>query len=98
MKLSLRPFAALALVACVGLVAGCSSNNKGKIEGKWKLVSYPGMEDFEKISKETGLIMYFEFEPNGTFALGFDCENKFILDAIKAKTGGTRFTGKYKLL
>ena len=98
MMVSLRRFAPVLLLACVGLIAGCGSNNKGKIEGKWKLESYPGMEDFEKVSKETGMILYFEFEPNGTFALGFDSENKQILDLIKAKTGSTRFTAKYKLL
>src|SRR4051812_34659641 len=98
MPFTLRRIAPVLLAVGLILVVGCGSNNKGKIVGKWKLVSYPGMEDFEKASKDTGLIMYFEFEPNGTFALGFDAENKNILDLIKAKTGGTRFTAKYKLL
>src|SRR5262245_31017302 len=93
-----RSCAVVLLGLLVLSATGCSSNNKGKIEGKWKLVTYQGMEDFNKVSKETGLVMYFEFEANGTFALGFDAEDNAFLEAIKAKSGGTRFTAKYRLL
>jgi hypothetical protein len=98
MRFASRNIAFILMIALALTATGCASNNKGKIEGKWQLTSFPGMEEFEKVSQATGLIMYFEFEPNGVFALGFECENKAILDAIKAKAGATRFTAKYKLL
>ena len=38
MPLTFRRIAPVLLVACLGLIAGCgSSNNKGKIVGKWKI-------------------------------------------------------------
>jgi hypothetical protein len=57
--------AALALVVVLG--AGCGSSNKGKIEGRWKLVSLPNQS---KPPEDRKVYTYFEFKPDGAFEVG----------------------------
>jgi len=92
MALAPRRLAFLAL-AGLALAAGCSSNNKGKIEGKWKVVALPekaeakAKEDFEQMAK-LGTFAYFEFKADGDVAFG------------SGKAGETQelgSVGKYKL-
>lgn len=68
MSLFLRRFAPVLFVACAALfLTGCSSNNKGKIVGKWKSTNLPDTagKDKEtlKLAEEVALI--FEFTEGG---------------------------------
>src|SRR5689334_6880343 len=104
MRFSVRRIAPVLLVACVGLVAGCGSNNKGKIEGKWKVVSFPekgGKSTIEDMSKQ-GMYLYLEFKPDGAMTLALGAEKPEMLELIKgfakAKNQQISWDMKYKLL
>lgn len=75
MSLSPRRFAPLLLLAGVALVAGCGSNNKGKIIGRWQIVSTPGNNDVLKQLEGFGGYAYFDFNDDGTFATGIAKKN-----------------------
>jgi hypothetical protein len=98
----------LAFVAVLGLAlfaSGCGvpSNNKGKIEGKWKVVSFPdklSAEDkagFDQMAQE-GVYFFMEFTSEGVVTVGFDGPQK-LLDSMKAFTHDKQITweAKYKL-
>ena len=92
--LRVRTSALAALALAAALLVGCESNNKGKIEGKWKVVSGTGSSsgEYEKNAKE-GVFLYFEFRPDGTFALGQWIE----MGEEKKGIGKEVLTAKYKL-
>jgi hypothetical protein len=86
------------------LCTACSSNNKGKIEGKWKLVSTSSSsKDAAEKDKEAlqkmGIFLYFEFQPGGVLGFGLDSEKPETIDALKALSPNqkTSFSGKYVL-
>lgn len=98
-----RRNAAFALFACLALTAaGCGSNNKDKIVGKWKLVSAPGMKADElKMMDALKAYLFFEFKPDGTLAVGAEFGDPAMKEAMaKANEKGekTVMNGQYKLL
>ena len=104
MRPSSRPLA-IALLAAFALTSlGCESNNKGKIEGKWKLVSIPdnvkqGKDEMTEMAK-AGVYVYMEFKPDGMAVFGVGADKQETLDFIKAAAPGqkTAWDLKYKLL
>lgn len=99
-----RRYVAVALFACLALAtAGCGSNNTGKIVGKWKLASAPGMkaEDL-KMMETLKAFLYFEFKPDGNMAVGVEFGDPAMkeLMAKGGENGGekTVMNGQYKLL
>jgi hypothetical protein len=97
-----RKLAVVALAGLALLAVGCSSNNKGKIEGKWKFVSLPekaadkgGLAELTK----AGFYIYIEFQADGgaTFGIGSD---KKEADRNKEEEANqqTAWKLKYKLL
>lgn len=94
----------VALAAVALFAAGCSSNNKGKIEGKWRITAPPDKDASAKqgfdMMAAAGIYMYMEFKPDGTFYLGFDSDKPGALDLIKGNLPGgkTAFPAKYKLM
>ncbi|QJW99651.1 hypothetical protein [Frigoriglobus tundricola] len=104
MSYSLRRFAPVVVLACVGLTAGCESNNKGKIEGKWKMVSLPekvtkdkgGIDDLAKL----GMYVYWEFKPDGVLTFGVGADRPETLELVKKGAPNQKFVwdAKYKLL
>jgi hypothetical protein len=98
-----RKFALVALFA-LALAAGCGSNNKGKIEGKWKIVSLPekvqnGKNEMAEMAK-MGVYVYMEFRADGTMAFGVGADKQEMLDMVKMAAPNQKITwdGKYKLL
>jgi len=85
--------------------AGCNSNNKGKIEGKWKLADMPGKTDAKtkdelaEMAKQ-GVFMYVEFRPDGTVTIGIGADKPEVLEFIKALAPNKQIAwdAKYKLL
>lgn len=65
MPLGLRCLVSVAGFAL--LAAGCAgeSNNRGKIEGKWKMISGPPAADLRHL-EAVGATPYMEFRPDGT--------------------------------
>jgi hypothetical protein len=87
-------FASLALVA-----AGCSSNNKGKIEGKWKFVSIPGMDEgMLKTLEAQKIFLYMEFTPSGEARMGAAANDPELQKKIDTAGEKTSLSFKYKLL
>ncbi|WP_439629672.1 hypothetical protein [Gemmata sp.] len=102
MLLAPRTLAA-ALFACLALAtAGCGSNNSGKITGKWKLVSAPGLKAEElKMMEALKAFLFFEFKADGNMAVGVEFGDPAMKEAMaKANDKGekTVMTGQYKLL
>ena len=105
MLFSVRRVAPVVLVVCLGLVAGCGSNNKGKIEGKWKMVSPPDKGDAKAKADmakmgEMGMYLFMEFKPDGVFVIGLGADTEEKLNFFKAFAPGGKLTwdAKYKLL
>ncbi|MBN9119993.1 MAG: hypothetical protein J0I06_12660 [Planctomycetes bacterium] len=97
---------AFVLLAALAITAtGCGSNNKGKIEGKWKVVSFPektsekNKNDVAEMGK-LGIYVYMEFKPEGAFVFGVGAEKQEMLDMMKALAPNQKTTwdAKYKLL
>jgi hypothetical protein len=98
---------ALGLIAVCGLAlacTACSSNNTGKIEGKWKLVSAPskdskGKDEFDAMNK-MGVYLYFEFKSDQSLVIGIGADDPKMLDLIKSTVPGQKVTwmAKYKLM
>jgi hypothetical protein len=88
------------VVVCLSLSAlGCGSNNKGKIEGKWKIVSATGQEQEMKQLAEMNGYMYMEFKADGVLAIGFEMTDPAMKKMIEAAAPGkTSFALKYRLL
>ena len=96
MRFSARPFALIALCGIALACTACGSRNKGKIEGKWKLVSAPGTDE-KKFAEadQLGMYMYFEFTPDGSVNLGLGSTKA---DEKNGQAGLVMGAGKYKLL
>jgi hypothetical protein len=67
MPFSFRRFAPVLFVLCAGLLsAGCGSNNKGKIVGKWKATNLPGSDkDKEALKMAQDVALVLEFTADG---------------------------------
>lgn len=98
----------IAFVLMIGLAfsaTGCGSNNKGKIEGKWKLIESPAETNaktksgLERMAKQ-GVYMYLEFKPDGGLTIGIGADKPEVLEIIKAMAPNKQITwdAKYKLL
>ena len=98
---------ALALAGLALTVTGCSSNNTGKIIGKWKISAPPEKdpktkEEFEAMGK-MGLFVFIEFKADNALLLGLGSDKPETLDMLKAlapkgKEPKTSWEAKYKLL
>jgi hypothetical protein len=105
MRLTFRRTAVLALAGLTLAVAGCGSNNTGKIEGKWKVTDLgsgataKSKEEYAQMSK-MGLHLVMEFKPDGMLTLGVGADKPETLDFVKMLAGGkpTSWDAKYKLL
>jgi hypothetical protein len=94
----LRAARLVVVVALAGLavtLTGCSSSNKGKIEGKWKVVSGPGLDAQIKEMEQLKAYMYFDFRGDGSLTIGAESSDPAIQE-LAAKNGKT-VTCKYKL-
>jgi hypothetical protein len=101
MRLSARPLVMIAVCGLAMLCTACgASNNKGKIEGKWKMVSGPGFDEQAKMFEMLKAYFYFDFKPEGTLALGLEMSDPEMKKMFEGKVGAekTSFTCKYKLL
>ncbi len=98
----LRLPAVVAVCGLALLLSGCGSNNKGKIEGKWKMISSSQKNaDFDQL-QAVGVTMAFDFKADGTFAVEFvplDDKPESKMAAQIAGTGlaGKEVSGKYTL-
>jgi hypothetical protein len=91
MTFASRGFALIVLAGLALAAAGCGSNNKGKIVGKWKATTLPGMsEDDKKAIKligEDNFALILEFteagKMTGTANITFlgKTENKEVISA-----------------
>ena len=100
MSLTLRRFAPVLFIACAALLtAGCGSNNKGKIVGKWKISDFGGDKVDDKM-KELGdkISIYMEFRADETGGFGVDVNDPVLKKAFEANKDKTTFSFKYKLL
>jgi hypothetical protein len=96
MRFSARPFALIAVCGLVLACTACGSRNKGKIEGKWKLVSAPGVDEKQVAeADQRGMYMYFEFKPDGSVNVGLGSTKA---DEKNGEAGLAMEAGKYKLL
>ena len=82
------------------LLAGCSSNNKGKIEGKWKVVSMPKTDaDLEKVLA-MGVAMVVEFRADNTLHFSFVAEKpeaEAMAKLLTSQPGAQKMSGQYSL-
>jgi len=105
MRPFVRPLALFVVGAVALLCTACgSSNNKGKIVGKWKINELPhkdneAKEDFEGLSK-LGIYVYFDFRADNTLEMGVGADKPETLEFVKAMSKGQalQWTAKYKLL
>jgi hypothetical protein len=87
----------LFFVCCLALLCNaCSSNNKGKIEGKWKIVSGPGFD--ANTAKQLDIIkmyVYIEFKSDNTLTIGADTTDqnfkKQVAEAAKSFSKGCKY-------
>jgi hypothetical protein len=105
MRRAPRPTALLVVAGLALTAAGCGSNNKGKIEGTWKVTELPASsagkskDEFAQMSK-MGMYMQMEFKPDGMLTIGLGADKPETLDLVKLLTQGKPTSGdaKYKLL
>lgn len=97
MRLAPRTFAYVALAGLAVIATGCSSNNKGKIEGKWKVVSGPGFEPTFKLLESIKAAWIIEFKPDGTLVSAYEASDPGTKDAIAKQAETAAKTGKYAL-
>jgi hypothetical protein len=98
MTTGFRLLAFAALTAAALGSTGCSSNNKGKIEGRWKFVNVPGVDQNMVRQLDTmGIYLFIEFDPNGTMTLGAASANKDIQEKLAQSGEKVTFSCKYKL-
>jgi len=102
MPLAPRKLAFLVLAGLALAAAGCSSNNKGKIEGKWKFVSAPALDATIKELEPAKAYLYMEFKPDGTMSMGAESSdpqfNEIMQKMASTKGEKTVVSWKYKLL
>lgn len=99
----LRSVGVLAMCVLAVSFTGCGSNNKGKIEGKWKKVVSTTETDADfKSLKDAGVAVVWEFKADGTFSFGFMPDNdkpesKAATDRANANVAGKDVKGNYTL-
>ena len=104
MILARRKVALLVLSGLALAAAGCGkSNNEGKIAGKWKLVSAPGIDEKEiKLLDGFGMAMVFDFRADGSVTAGMEATDPALRaeveKAAQAKGEQISTSGRYKLL
>lgn len=95
-----RPLA-VALFACLAFAAGCGSNNTGKIVGKWRLLSLPGLtpDEFKELEKFKAYPCL-EFKHDGSIVAGPEFTDpamkEFLAKGLEKYEMSK--TGTYKLL
>lgn len=94
-----RKFAFVLLAAVAIFATGCgSSNNKGKIVGKWKITGGGGIkEDEVKMMEAFGVSMFLEFKDDGSVTMGAHSSNPEFQKALESGKEKTSFSFKYKL-
>ena len=100
MRRSGRPLAFVLLASAALFAAGCESNNKEKILGKWKLVESPGFNTPDgRMFVEMGLYAVVDFAPDGTMTISLESDNPGTMALLNrnAPGGKTKFTAKYRL-
>ena len=99
MKFSLRLIASVALLVSVGLISGCgSSNNKGKIVGKWKISGGAGIKEEElKMMEAFKVTLVMEFKEDGTVRMGLEAPPE-MQKMLEKGDGKSSASFKYKLL
>jgi len=95
---ALRKVLYLAVCALALTATACSSNNKGKIEGKWKFVSGPGIDQQAKTLESAKAYLFFDFRPDGTVAIGVESSDPAMQKLLVGGTEKTTMSCKYKLL
>jgi hypothetical protein len=93
----IRKITFLAFAGFVLFAAGCGSANKGKIVGKWKLVSAPGMEEQGKMMEMMKAYIYFEFKADNTIAVGLEITDPQMKEMFKGEGGTVVASGSYTL-
>jgi hypothetical protein len=82
----MRSTARLLCVAAVCIstaTLGCGSSLKGKIEGKWKVVSVEGEDLTKDMPAKLDLYLYYDFRPDGVLAMGAGSSDPQAADFIK---------------
>lgn len=98
MLIASRKYAFVLLAGLAFVAAGCGSNNKGKIVGKWKITGGGGIKDEELKMMETfGVNMILDFRDDGTIAMAVQSNNPDFQKAMEASKDKTSFTFKYRL-
>jgi hypothetical protein len=92
-------FGLLAAFALLATGTGCgSSNNKGKITGKWKITGGTDMKpDDMKMMEAFKLVPYMEFKDDGTVSFGVDTTDPDMKKLMEKGGEKTAFSFKYKL-
>lgn len=99
-----RPLAFLTACTLALLCTACGSNNKGKIEGKWKFVSLPSQDEKSKQDLEQltqlGVYLYLDFKPDGMMTMALGADNPQVLDRMKMGVPNQKISwdARYKLL
>jgi len=93
-----RKLTCLMLAGFTLFVAGCGSNNKDKIVGKWKLQSAPNLSEedwkfYEKLGHP-----FLEFKGDGTVIASFDWKSPNLKELAAKGSDLASETGTYKLL
>jgi len=97
MTRGLRLVFVLAILCPALLATGCSSNNTGKIVGKWKMVSGKGMEAQKATMDSLKAYVFMEFKPDNTVSIGVESSDPAFQKILAAGAEKTNMTGKYKL-
>ncbi|HEX3146606.1 MAG TPA: hypothetical protein VHR66_00800 [Gemmataceae bacterium] len=99
-----RKTAYLVLAGLALVAAGCGSNNKGKIEGKWKITEFPSepnsntKDTFADLGK-MGLYIAMEFKSDESLVMALAADKPETLEFVKLMSQGkpTSWNAKYKL-
>lgn len=89
------------LVALAGLsvtLAGCSSNNTGKIVGKWKFVSGKGFDEQKAELEKMKAYVFMDFKADNTITVGVESSDPDMQKLLTTLAGDkVTQSGKYKL-
>src|SRR5688572_11470938 len=95
----LRLPAVVAVCGLALLLTGCGSNNKGKIEGKWKAVNSTNAKIQGELAPmaQLGAYIYMEFKPGGAVEMGLGADKPEMLALLKASGKPLSGTGTHTL-
>ena len=88
------------LVGVAALGAGCGSNNKDKIVGKWKLIDSPEFNSADgRAAVQAGLYVVVDFRPDNTMTITLQSDKPGVMELLRQGMPGgkTSFTAKYQL-